>query len=128
LSTTAAELDRVLAAAAEDTRRGILDLLARSGPLRAGDIARRFSGISRPAVSRHLRVLREAGLVNERRPAGADGREQWYSAELRRLEIVQQWVRHYEVYWNGKLDELERLLESDTLSDGPDAGESGGRD
>lgn len=99
--------DNTYKAVADGTRREIIDLLARRGPLRAGDIAGHFKDISRPAVSRHLRVLREAQLLRgENR-----GREHWLAVNPLPLREVQEWVQHYERFWSDKLDELARLVE-----------------
>jgi len=76
----------VYAAIADGVRRDILVLL-RPGPLTVGAIAREFA-ISRPAVSRHLRVLREAGLVSDQ----ARGRERVYRLDLTPLEDVESWL------------------------------------
>jgi DNA-binding transcriptional ArsR family regulator len=62
-------------AIADPTRRKILSLLRDRGPLQAGQIAERFSRVSRPGISRHLRILRECGVVRAER----DGREQHYA-------------------------------------------------
>ena len=64
-------------AIADPTRREILALLRDRGPLPAGQIAERFAGVSRPGISRHLRILRECGVVRAER----DGREQHYAMD-----------------------------------------------
>ncbi len=103
-------LDTTLKAVADPTRREILALLAQH-PLRAGDIARHFHRLSRPAVSRHLRVLREAGLVSGSHPTEqSDEREIWYAAQPATLREVEQWVAHYRRYWESRLDVLEDLV------------------
>lgn len=97
-------------AVADTTRRRILDLLREEGPQRAGDIAARFPKVSRPAVSRHLRVLRESGFLEESK----DGRERWYRfnpAPLRRM--YQEWLRHYEAFWTERLAVLKRVVEEE---------------
>ncbi len=63
--------------------------------------------LSQPGVSKHLRVLREAGLVDVRR----DGRTRWYSLRPQPLAEVDRWLLPYRVYWNERLDALERHLE-----------------
>lgn len=97
-------------ALADPTRRALLDLLRDEGPLRAGDLAGAFPAISRPAVSKHLAVLRKAGLVAERR----DGRERWYRLNAAPLQRVHEWLERYEVYWQERLDDLRRLAESES--------------
>jgi DNA-binding transcriptional ArsR family regulator len=67
----------VYAALADPKRREILDLLRERGPLNAGGISRRFRGASRPGISRHLRILRESGLVK----SAAIGRENIYALD-----------------------------------------------
>lgn len=97
-------------AISDPTRRRILDLLRDAGPLRAGDIAQRFPNISRPAVSKHLRILRQAKLVRESR----DGREHWYSLDPRPLrDVYEGWIRSYESFWTDRLQTLKRIAEDD---------------
>lgn len=93
-------------AIADPTRRQILDLLRR-GPQRAGDLADRFPRISRPAVSRHLRVLRGSRLVQQERR----GRELWYRLNAQPLSQVEGWVREYEVFWQERLEKLKNSAE-----------------
>ncbi|MEK6256009.1 MAG: metalloregulator ArsR/SmtB family transcription factor [Chloroflexota bacterium] len=96
-------------AISDPTRRVILDLLRDEGPLRAGDLAAKFGQISRPAVSKHVRVLREAGLLVQQER----GRERWYRLEASALEEVQQWVASYENMWQDKLKDLKVLVEGE---------------
>jgi DNA-binding transcriptional ArsR family regulator len=96
----------VFAAVADPTRRDILDSL-RARERSAGEIAARFP-VSRPAVSRHLRVLREAGLVHERR----ESRLRLYSLRPERLREIEQWIAQYRVFWSVRLQELKRLAET----------------
>jgi DNA-binding transcriptional ArsR family regulator len=93
------------AAVAEPHRREILDLL-RGGERSVNDLVTRLR-ISQPGVSKHLRVLREAGLV-EVRP---DGRKRWYGLRPQPLEEVDEWLRPYRAFWSERLDALERHLE-----------------
>ncbi|HEY2980021.1 MAG TPA: metalloregulator ArsR/SmtB family transcription factor [Anaerolineales bacterium] len=93
-------------AIADPTRRQILDLLRR-GPQRAGDLAGRFPRISRPAVSRHLRVLRSSRLVKQQRR----GRELWYQLNAQPLSQVESWVKEYEMFWQDRLENLKRSVE-----------------
>ena len=94
-------------AIAHPTRRRILDALLQGGPLRAGELAARFPRISRPAVSKHLRVLRSSRLVlAERR-----GRELWYRIEPAPLSEVEQWVQKYALFWEEKLQKLKAAAE-----------------
>lgn len=95
----------VFRAIAEPTRRRLLDELSR-GSRTAGALARRFPS-SRPAVARHLRVLRQAGLVRARR----DGRNRIYELTPRPLRTVRTWIDRYEAFWSERLDELARYVE-----------------
>ncbi len=98
----------MLQALADPTRRRILDLLA-EGDLAAGEIAAHFPAISRPAVSQHLAVLREAGLVRERR----EGRRRIYQLEPEPLrELWEGWLARYQRFWDDRLASLKRLVES----------------
>ncbi len=90
------------AAIADPIRRRVLELV-RDAEVPAGEIAAHFP-VSRPAVSRHLRVLREAGLVQERRV----GRERLYRADPEPLAELRAWL---DGYWAGRLDALKRLAE-----------------
>lgn len=90
---------------ADPTRRAILDLLA-AGERAAGDLGAPFR-ISQPAVSKHLAVLREAGLVSHRQERGM----RIYRLEAAALHDVFAWVRHYEKFWDVKLDALGRYLD-----------------
>jgi|FLYN01.1.fsa_nt_gi DNA-binding transcriptional ArsR family regulator len=98
-------------AIADPTRREILDLLRDRGPMRAGDIAARFGEMTRIAVSKHLRVLREARLV--RITESEDARERLYALDNEGLREVSAWLQGYEVFWQGRLAELKRLAEED---------------
>ncbi len=93
------------AAVAEPHRRQILDLL-RGGERSVGDLVARL-GLSQPGVSKHLKVLRDAGLVAVR-PAG---KQRWYGLRAQPLAEVDEWLEPYRAYWSGRLDELERHLE-----------------
>ena len=86
---------------ADPVRRHILDLLHR-GPLSAGEIAAHFA-ISRPAISRHLRILREVGLVK----ADIEGRRRVYRFDPGPLAEVDTWLARYRDLWSGRLDALE---------------------
>ncbi len=90
---------------AEPTRRRILDLL-RERERSVGELVAALA-LSQPGVSKHLRVLREAGLVDVRK----EGRTRWYSLRPQPLAEVDRWLEPYRAYWNGRLDALERHLE-----------------
>jgi DNA-binding transcriptional ArsR family regulator len=92
-------------ALAEPHRRQILDLL-RGGERPAGELVERLA-LSQPGVSKHLKVLREAGLVTVR----ADGKRRLYALRAAPLAEVDAWLAHYRAYWPERLDDLERHLE-----------------
>jgi len=97
-------------AVSDGTRRRILDLLRDTGPLRAGDIATHFPRISRPAVSKHLRILRRAHLAEEL----TRGRERWYRLNPQPLRAMyEDWLRHYETFWTERLKTLKQVVEED---------------
>ena len=90
-----------LAAVADPTRRELLRLLV-DGERSAGELAGRFP-VSRPAISRHLRVLREAGLVRAR----ADGRRRLYALDPRPLRELDDWLEPYRDLWAQRFDALD---------------------
>ena len=90
-----------LAALADPTRRRIVELLAES-ERSAGELASEFSG-ARPGVSRHLRILREHGLVRTR----VDGRRRMYSLDPGPLDELDAWLTHYRAFWQNRLDALD---------------------
>jgi DNA-binding transcriptional ArsR family regulator len=92
------------AAISDPIRRRVLELV-RDRELPAGELAAAFD-VSRPAVSRHLRVLREAGLVHERR----QGRLRLYRADPEPLAELRQWL---DGYWSGRLEALKRIAEEE---------------
>lgn len=89
---------------ADPTRRRIVELLAEQ-PLSAGEIAHEFD-IARPGVSRHLRRLREGGLVSVSR----DGQRQIYRLEAEPLAELDEWLAPIRSFWNNRLDALETEL------------------
>ena len=92
-------------ALADPTRRQIIQSLA-SGETAFGDIAEQFE-MSRPAVSQHLKVLREAGLVAVRR----DAQRRIYRVEASGLREVDEWLEKVRRFWDERLDDLERVLQ-----------------
>jgi DNA-binding transcriptional ArsR family regulator len=98
----------VYRAISDPTRRAILDRL-RHGPAPVNSLASQFSQ-SRPAISKHLRVLRAAHLVRERR----DGRERRYFLEPEPLRDIAQWLEEYRMFWLSSLNNLKRRLESES--------------
>jgi DNA-binding transcriptional ArsR family regulator len=92
-------------ALADGTRRTILDRL-QSGPASVGELVKRFA-MTQPAVSQHLRVLREAGLVR----VEARGRQRVYRLEAEALQPAFDWVAQYQRFWTGRLLRLNAHLQ-----------------
>lgn len=91
---------------ADPTRRAIFERLVRDGEQTVRSLTNR-AGVSQPAVSKHLGVLKSAGLVRER----PSGRSVHYSAEPQGLTPLIDWLSLYGVFWRERLDRLEALLE-----------------
>ncbi|MFE0755001.1 ArsR/SmtB family transcription factor [Inquilinus sp. NPDC058860] len=101
------------AALADPTRLRIVEMLAQ-GERSAGDIAAQFA-MSGPAVSQHLKVLREAGLIAVR----AEAQRRIYALDRNGFDAMEQWLSRVRRFWGGRLDELERQLRA-----APDTGET----
>jgi DNA-binding transcriptional ArsR family regulator len=99
----------VFVAIAEPNRRQILEFLA-TGEQAAGDIVDSLPQLTQPAVSRHLRLLRESGLVSVR----ADAQRRLYKLEPAGLTVVEAWLTRYGSFWGDRLNRLEA-----TLQEGP---------
>jgi DNA-binding transcriptional ArsR family regulator len=111
LSTRAAErrrLDRVYGAIADPTRRAMLGILA-SGEVNVGMLAQRFP-ISFNGVSKHVKVLEQAGLVRRR----VRGREHWLALRPAPLREASRWLEHYRQFWDARLEALEDFLGRDS--------------
>jgi DNA-binding transcriptional ArsR family regulator len=93
---------------AEPTRRRILDLL-RERPRLVGELSAEL-GLSQPGTSKHLRVLRDAGLVKVR----AEAQRRWYELDPAPLAEVDAWLAPYRWMWADRLDALERHLDADS--------------
>ena len=100
-------LDRAFGALADPTRRRILRLVG-DRPRQAGEIAEGFP-VSRPAVSKHLRVLREAGLVAARK----EGRARVYHLSPKGLEEARKWMEEAEKVWATALDSFRQHVEEE---------------
>jgi DNA-binding transcriptional ArsR family regulator len=96
----------VFRALADPTRRAIFEELTRRGEQTVHALTR-HAGVSQPAVSKHLAVLKRARLVGHRR----EGREAHYRAQPDALEPMVGWLRDYGAFWKERLDGLESLLE-----------------
>jgi len=94
-------------ALADPTRRAVLDMLRR-GRRPAGEIASAFP-ISRPAISKHLRLLRKAHLVEERR----EGRHRLYQLNPVPLKAIDSWLEQYRTFWNATLNNLKTFVEAE---------------
>jgi len=99
--------EAAFSALADPTRRAVLDLL-RAGTRPAGDIARAFP-VSRPAISKHLRILRRAHLVEERR----EGRHRMYQLNPEPLKAVDSWLEQYRSFWSANLASLKAFVEAE---------------
>jgi len=97
--------DDLFRALADPTRRALLERLLREGELNVRALTE-HAGVSQPAVSKHLGVLRQAGLVLER----PEGRVVHYRAEPQGLAPLMDWMRFYAVFWDERMDRLESLL------------------
>ncbi len=102
------DLDSTLAALADPTRRRVVDLL-REEPRRAGELADAFD-MSRPAMSRHLRVLRTNGLVEEARDP-EDARARVYQLCPEPIDELQIWISEVQRFWDDQLDSFRQLAE-----------------
>jgi DNA-binding transcriptional ArsR family regulator len=97
----------VFEAVAEPTRRAILDLLA-GRERSAGELVAAFPALTQPAVSRHLRILRESRLVDVR----AEGTRRMYALRPAGLAELDHWLDSYRRFWGTRLDDLERYLDA----------------
>lgn len=98
---TKRQLDVTLSALADPARRGVVDLL-KERPRRAGELAQSL-GVSAPALSRHLRVLRKGGLVEEGRGDPDDARVRIYQLRRERFAQLGSWLAEVEEYWTEQL-------------------------
>ena len=98
----------VFQAIADPTRREIIGLVAHQSR-NVNELADNFD-MSRPAVSKHIRILKECGLVTLEKK----GRERFCHAQLDKLGEIALWVHQYRRFWNNSLDRLEELLKNDT--------------
>ncbi|HEY1985295.1 MAG TPA: metalloregulator ArsR/SmtB family transcription factor [Terracidiphilus sp.] len=100
-----ASANPVFRALADPTRRAIFEELTRRGEQTVHALTR-YAGVSQPAVSKHLTVLKRAKLVRHRR----EGREAHYRAVPDALAPMADWLAHYGAFWRDRLDQLEDLL------------------
>jgi DNA-binding transcriptional ArsR family regulator len=105
--------EATFSALADPTRRAVLDLLRRGGQP-AGRIAQAFP-LSRPAVSKHLRLLRRAHLVEEHR----EGRHRFYQLNAEPLKAVDCWLNQYRIFWRVHLASLKAFVENEHAKEIP---------
>jgi DNA-binding transcriptional ArsR family regulator len=110
---TADTLSATFAALADPTRRAILARLM-GGECTVGELAKPFD-MSMPAVSKHLRVLEDAGLLARRR----DGREHHCRVVAEPMKTASEWIARYEKFWEGRLEALARYLEETADDEAP---------
>lgn len=91
---------------ADPTRRGIFERLCRDGDQTVGALTA-HAGVSQPAVSKHLGILKRAGLVRDRH----EGRQTHYSARIGALAPLTDWTRQMDDFWRKRFDQLEDLLD-----------------
>lgn len=106
LAPTPHAAEDVFAAIAEPRRRRMLDLLARGRPMPVNHLVEEMR-LPQPAVSKHLGVLRRAGVVSVER----SGRLRLYRLEASRLKAVRDWVAPYEKFWSNQLDRIKEKAE-----------------
>jgi len=94
----------VFQAIADPTRRAIISMIAHES-LNLNSVAEQFH-VSRPAISKHIKILTECGLIEIKQ----QGRERYCEARLQKLNEVSDWVEQYKQFWNAKLDSLETYL------------------
>ncbi len=99
------DLTRTFAALSDPTRLTMVERLMAQGELPAGALVAGFR-ISAPAVSRHLRVLREAGLIHQR----AAGTHRYYAVRPEAMQSIARWTMDHRSFWEGSLERLDNLL------------------
>ena len=104
----AAQLTAVLKTLADPTRRAVFERIAGEREIAATALVK-GTKVSQPAVSQHLRALRDAGLVMERR----EGRHVYYRPAPKGLAPVIDWLSYYQAFWQERFENLEKLLKED---------------
>lgn len=100
----------VFQAIADPTRREIINLIAHRA-MNLNSVAEKFD-VSRPAISKHIKILTECGLITIRQ----SGRERYCEAKLDRLNEVSAWIEQYRIFWTKKLDALETFLNKESAT------------
>jgi DNA-binding transcriptional ArsR family regulator len=107
-----AGLDRTFRALSDGTRRSMIHVLARGEPRSASDLGRRFQS-AQPTISKHLKVLEEAGLVVR----SIEGRVHRFTLRRKPLRDAERWLVRHQAFWSGAVAQLDRLLsETDRVS------------
>jgi DNA-binding transcriptional ArsR family regulator len=101
----APRLDLTFHALSDGTRRSMIHALARGEARSAGELGRRFNS-TQPTISKHLKVLEQAGLVERT----VEGRVHRFRLRQKPLRDAERWIARHQAFWNGAVDQLERLL------------------
>lgn len=101
----ATAITTAMRALADPTRRAVLERIARTDEITVVELTR-GSGVTQGAISQHLKLLKQAGLVAER----PEGRNVYYRAQPRGLEPLVDWMDHYAAFWRDRFDNLKALL------------------
>jgi DNA-binding transcriptional ArsR family regulator len=102
---SASALDLTFRALSDGTRRSMIHVLARGNPRSAGDLGRRFRS-AQPTISKHLKVLEEAGLVVRT----IEGRVHRFRLRRKPLRHAEQWLTRHQAFWTGAVAQLDKLL------------------
>jgi DNA-binding transcriptional ArsR family regulator len=100
-----ATLDRTFRALADGTRRSMIHVLARGEARSAGELGRQFRS-AQPTISNHLKVLEQAGLIERT----IEGRIHRFRLRQQPLKEAESWIARHQAFWNGAVDQLDRLL------------------
>ena len=100
-----ADLDLTFHALADGTRRSMIHALARGETRSAGELGRHFHS-AQPTISKHLKVLEEAGIVERK----VEGRVHQFRLRRKSLEQAGRWIARHQAFWEGAMDQLDRLL------------------
>jgi DNA-binding transcriptional ArsR family regulator len=101
----AAQVDAVMRALADPTRRSVFERIVGAGEITVSDLTQ-GSGVTQGAISQHLKLLRQAGLIAER----PQGRNVFYRAEAQGLAPLVDWMSHYGAFWRERFASLRELL------------------
>jgi DNA-binding transcriptional ArsR family regulator len=105
-------LDLTFHALADGTRRSMIHALAKGETRSAGELGRQFRS-AQPTISKHLKVLEEAGIVERK----VEGRVHQFRLRRKGLEQAGRWIGRHQAFWEGAVDQLDRLLAEGTSDD-----------